>query len=320
MKTPILFIIFNRPNLTQRVFDVIRTIKPENLYIAADGPREKNSKDIDLCSKTRDIVSNIDWDCNIKTNFRDRNLGCRESIVQGIDWLFEEEEMGIILEDDCLPSKTFFTFCETLLEKYLYDEKIMQINGNFRLHNIKNFKESYYFSKLNATWGWATWKRAWLHFDHNMTDYKINKKNGMLKNYYEHEEIYNWMKMYFEEAIQPNCNIWSTRWAYAIAKNDGLNITPTQNLVENIGLFDNPTSKASDTYKIYEDFKPQEIKKVTFLKEIIYDKENDGLEYEHIIKVSDFKLNQSLMTRIILKLKKLLRPIKKFILKMKKTN
>ena len=146
----ILFLVFNRPLLTQAVFDTIKKSRPSRIFIAADGPRKNNESDAILCKKVRDVVNQVDWDCEIKTLFREENLGCRTAITSAIDWFFDHTDAGIILEDDCLPSESFFNFCALTLEKYKSNEKIMQINGSFHLSQFKSFDESYYFSKLNS--------------------------------------------------------------------------------------------------------------------------------------------------------------------------
>ena len=146
--TPILFLIFNRPDLTKQVFDKIREIKPLHLFIAADGPRGDKYEDQELCRKTKEIVSLIDWECEIKTLFRDENLGCGRAVSEAISWFFEHVEEGIILEDDCLPSSTFFNYCEILLEKYRWDNNIMHIGGTNFQNGIKRGNADYYFSKI----------------------------------------------------------------------------------------------------------------------------------------------------------------------------
>ncbi len=146
--TPILFLIFNRPDHTKKVFLKIKEARPTQLFIAADGPRDSVDTDKLLCVQTREIINLIDWECNVKTLFRDQNLGCRYAISTAIDWFFEQVEEGIILEDDCLPDPTFFTFCEAMLSKYRVDEEIFMIHGNNYQRKQAKTEESYYFSKI----------------------------------------------------------------------------------------------------------------------------------------------------------------------------
>src|SRR4030042_6453503 len=148
LTTPVLFLIFNRPDTTEKVFDEIRKAKPKKLFVAADGPRQDKQGEKEKVGRARQIViDGIDWDCEIKTLFRDKNLGCKVAVSSAINWFFENEEMGIILEDDCLPHQSFFRFCGELLEKYKDDERIMVISGENLLFGRKRTNYSYYFSR-----------------------------------------------------------------------------------------------------------------------------------------------------------------------------
>ena len=291
INTPVLFLVFNRPDTTQRVFDVIKKVKPTQLFIAADGPRESKPEDKAKCLATRNIAKQVDWECNVQTLYRERNVGCRVAISSGIDWFFENVDEGIILEDDCLPSKSFFWFCQELLEKYRDNKQVMQINGNFYLDGLMEFKESYYFSTLNACWGWATWKEAWKHFNSKMPGYFDFKKENGIDGYFRNKEISYWMKSYLDEAAMPSCNIWSTQWAYAIIKNNGLSVTPAVNLVQNIGFMGDGTSGDHESFEAYMDFDAEEIYKIIHPVEIIHDKGADALQFDTIIKKTDPRLS-----------------------------
>jgi hypothetical protein len=286
----ILFLVFNRPLLTQAVFDAIKKSRPSRIFIAADGPRKNNESDAILCKKVRDIVNQVNWECEIKTLFREENLGCRTAITSAIDWFFDHTDAGIILEDDCLPSESFFNFCALTLEKYKSNEKIMQINGSFHLSQFKSFDESYYFSKLNSCWGWATWKRAWEMFDADMIGYEESRDRGEIDKYYENRQISNWMISYLEEANSPSCGIWSTQWSYSILKNNGLCINPTFNLVNNIGFFDAPTSGIHESFSAYSDYMLENFSHIKHPDKIQYDVSNDVLEFKNIIQLTDPRL------------------------------
>jgi hypothetical protein len=302
----VLFLVFNRPSLTQTVFNAIKKSRPSRIFIAADGPRKNNELDVILCKQVRDIVAKVDWKCEIKTLFREENLGCRVAITSAIDWFFNHVDAGVILEDDCLPSDSFFSFCGLMLERYKHNDQIMQINGGFHLSKLKNFDESYYFSKINSCWGWATWARSWKNFDPDMSGYAELKANGVIEKYYEYKPITNWMISYLDEADTPSCGIWSTQWAYAILKNDGLCVNPTINMVNNIGFFDTPTSGVHESFSLYSEHKLEDISKIISLNEIVYDIDNDRLEFENIIKTTDPRLLnkgfKSLLKRIFVKI------------------
>jgi hypothetical protein len=173
--TPVLFIIFNRPGTTQQVFDAIKQQKPKYLFVAADGPRPDKPDDKEKCKATRAIIDQVDWDCNLKTLFRDENRGCGYGPAEAITWFFDHVEEGIILEDDCLPSPYFFKFCSVILERYKSDTRIGIISGTNPLIRWNINQKDYIFSRFGSTWGWATWRRAWMYFDHEMNNWeKIN--------------------------------------------------------------------------------------------------------------------------------------------------
>jgi hypothetical protein len=168
MKSAVLFIIFNRPNETKMVFEAIRRARPPRLYISADGPRKGNINDTSLCTLTRLIEKDIDWKCQVFTNYYDENIGVDSGVISAIDWFFSKEDEGIILEDDCLPDNSFFEFCDDMLEKYRDDKKVFMISGNNFQEEIRGAEASYGFSIYTHTWGWASWKRSWVNQDINL--------------------------------------------------------------------------------------------------------------------------------------------------------
>jgi len=241
MKKPILFIVFNRPNVTKQVFNEIKKVEPSKLYIAADGPRKNIKGEPKKCEETRAIVEEIDWDCEVNTLFRDKNLGCKKAVSGAIDWLFENEEQGIILEDDCLPDKTFFRYCNELLEKYKDEERVMTIGGQ-NIQPQRRSENSYYFSKFMHCWGWATWRSAWKHYDVNMTSWPSAKENNrVLNEYFDDPQVIKYWEIMFDEAYSDNIDTWDYQWTYAIWENNGINILPEKNLVSNIGFGQNAT-------------------------------------------------------------------------------
>ncbi len=237
-KTPILFLIFNRPELTLKVFEEIRKIKPEKLFIAADGPRKNKEGEEGKCREVRKIIDKIDWKCEVKTLFRETNLGCKIAVSSAITWFFENVEEGIILEDDCLPCSSFFTFCETLLKKYRDDEGIMHIGGT----NVQNGKSrgegSYYFSYVSNVWGWASWRRAWKNYSIEMEGLDNFKRNQSI---FKHSRIaqFNYEKL--EKTKNGEINTWDYQWLYSIWRINGICITPNKNLITNIGFDENAT-------------------------------------------------------------------------------
>lgn len=238
LATPVLFIIFNRPDTTQRVFECIRAARPRLLFIAADGPRKDNPADEVKCKDARAIVKNIDWTCDVKTLFRDQNLGCREAVSSAIDWFFENVEQGIILEDDCLPHPDFFPFCETLLEKYKNDNSVMHISGGNFQFGEKRGNASYYFSHISHIWGWASWRRAWKTYDVDMKDFPEFLKSS--KPFFINDQLQQYWLFHFRRMYR-GADTWDYQWSYAVMKNHGYCIIPNTNLISNIGFGEQAT-------------------------------------------------------------------------------
>ncbi|MEI6480332.1 MAG: nucleotide-diphospho-sugar transferase [bacterium] len=236
MKTPVLFIIFNRPETTKKVFESIRQAKPQKLFIAADGPRENKAKEEELCEETRKIATMIDWPCETRTLFREKNLGCGKAVSEAITWFFENVEEGIILEDDCLPDQSFFHFCSELLERYRLNDKIFMISGDNFLPKSLKPKESYYFSKIAHIWGWATWKRAWREYDFKMRDFPIFLENKTIEKIWTQKENQKYWLERFYEVTNGQIDTWDHQWTYTIWKNQGFSVAPSVNLISNIGF------------------------------------------------------------------------------------
>ena len=235
--TPILFLIFKRPDVTTQVLAAIREAQPAKLYIAADGARLDKAGEAEKVAHTRELVLNgIDWPCEVKTLLRETNLGCRMAVSSAIDWFFEHEEEGIILEDDCLPDQSFFQFCAELLEYYRYDTRIMAISGDNFQQGQQRGKYSYYFSQRPYCWGWATWRRAWRMY-HVSIEYfeEIIAEPTYLE--FTHDALFN--KFHYAnivKAYNKEIDTWDYLWAFATAVNRGLAILPQKNLVKNIGF------------------------------------------------------------------------------------
>ena len=235
-ETPVLFVIFNRPELTQQVFEAIRSIRPRTLFIAADGPRSSNSQDVHRCAAARQVVSKVDWPCDVQTRFLEENLGCRQAVSSAIDWFFSRNEEGIILEDDCLPCEDFFRYCEIMLNRYRNEKQIMHIGGTNFQDGIRRGREDIYFSRFSHVWGWATWRRAWLAYDVNMASYPSDPIDQMLSKISSNRYFANYWKSIFEMTYKNLIDTWDYQWLYAIWRSDGLCIIPQENLISNIGF------------------------------------------------------------------------------------
>lgn len=236
LRSPVLMIIFNRPDTTIKVFETIRKAQPSRLYISADGPRVNRSDDTEKCMKVRDIVNKVDWDCQVYTLFRDENLGCKKAVSSGISWFFEHEEEGIVLEDDCLPDSSFFSYCDVLLEKYRYDNRIMIISGDNFQFGHRRTDYSYYFSKYAHIWGWASWRRAWNFYDLEMKLWPEIKENGWLFDILEDKRSVNYWTEIFDTVYNNKLDTWDYQWLFTLWIHNGLCILPNVNLISNIGF------------------------------------------------------------------------------------
>jgi hypothetical protein len=237
---PILFLIFNRPDTAKLVFERIREVKPKFLYIAADGPRENRPDEVIMCQQTREIViSGIDWDCEVKTLFREKNFGCGKAVSESITWFFQNVEMGIILEDDCLPDLSFFRFCDELLIRYKDEEKIASICGT-NIHTNFLDDHSYIYSLYAGIWGWASWRRSWKLYNYDMDSWNLlTNKNIILKNLKSRAEYYGIANIFDGMVTEKRLDTWDIQWFYYTLLNNRFTIFSSKNLITNIGFGSN---------------------------------------------------------------------------------
>ena len=239
-ETPILLLVFNREDKTRRVFEVIRQQKPKYLFVAADGARKNKPDEAEVCQRVREIATQIDWDCELKTLFREENLGCKLAVSSAITWFFENIEQGIILEDDCLPDPSFFPFCEELLSKYKDDTRIGSIGGLNHFPELIGEKLSYDFCSFTCSsgCGLATWRRAWKNFDINFPfwDEQRDKRSFLFCN--KREEIY--FSSFIPDVLnnRNGLSAWDTQWYFTLRSQNQLSIVPAVTLVTNIGIGD----------------------------------------------------------------------------------
>ncbi|MFL2843004.1 MAG: nucleotide-diphospho-sugar transferase [Coraliomargaritaceae bacterium] len=238
---PILFLIFNRPEVTFKVFKAISAFKPKQLFIAADGPRLNVPSDHFNCEKTRQVIDLIDWECDLKVLFRDENLGCANAVKDSITWFFNQVDRGIIFEDDCLPSPLFYEFCSELLERYKDNDRIMHIGGNNFQVASNSMNTQYYYSQIPHIWGWATWRRAWTKYNHDFIGLKQFLQTNLELKISSDLDVRNYWTDCFYYAFNGKVNSWAYRWCFSILSNQGICITPNENLVENIGFGEDST-------------------------------------------------------------------------------
>ena len=234
LKTSVALFLFNRPELTAAVFDRIAQQRPMRLFLIADGPRTE--ADRSLCDAAREAVSHIDWDCEIHRNFSDVNLGCRRRMSIGIDWVFEHVDEAILLEDDCLPHPTFFRFCSELLDRYQDEDQIGMISGDNFQRGRRRTSDSYYFSRIPHVWGWATWARAWRHYDVTMRRWPQLRQTDWLDACLDDPALAAAFTRIFDDTYHGRIDTWDYQWAFANWSRDALTILPEVNLVSNLGF------------------------------------------------------------------------------------
>ena len=275
---PVLFLIFNRPDKTQQVFGEIRKARPQQLFIAADGPRPHVPGEAEKCQKTRQITEQIDWDCEVNTLFREHNLGCGKAVSSAISWFFEHVEEGIILEDDCVPHPSFFYFCQEMLNRYRDDTRVMHVSGSNFQFGQKRGDGSYYFSRVVNVWGWATWRRAWQLYDFDVKSYPKLLEESVLKDVFCSTNLIRLYTRTFGNVYHCIWDNWDQQWIYALYTNNALSVVPNKNLIANIGF----GSDASAEYYKDDRFINMPTEKVTTVRHpsfMVPDREADT--YHH---------------------------------------
>lgn len=236
MDTAVAFIIFNRPDCTEQSFETIRRVQPPKLFVIADGPRANREDEAQQCADARAVIERVDWPCEVHKNYSETNLGCARRVSSGLDWVFSQVDRAIILEDDCIPDPTFFTFCEQLLTRYENDSRIMHISGNNHQAGMRRTPYSYYFSKYPHCWGWATWKRAWALFDFELKLWPVICESGVIDSLYDDPREDQYWRETIDAVMSGRLSSWAYRWQIACWANNGLSVLPEVNLVQNVGF------------------------------------------------------------------------------------
>ena len=247
MRSPLLFIVFNRPDTTAAVFAAIRAARPPRLYVAADGPRATRAGEAERCAEVRRIASAVDWPCELRTLFRDANLGCRLGVSGAVSWFFECEPEGIILEDDVLPVPSFFEYCDLLLERYRHDQRVAMVSGCNLVSGRYTCRDSYFFSRYAHIWGWAGWRRSWRHYDVGMQAWPEWLASGGL----DHITDGSWLAAAYWRHLLAKCHAgridtWDYQWAFACWRTGGLIALPSVNQTRNLGFGVDATHTTAD--------------------------------------------------------------------------
>ncbi|MBI5078284.1 MAG: nucleotide-diphospho-sugar transferase [Candidatus Yonathbacteria bacterium] len=285
--TPILLIIFNRPDKVERLINSLRSVKPTKVYVSADGPRENVATDHSRCDRARAVVSQIDWPCEVFTNFHEYNTGADFGPEKAINWFFDNVDEGIILEDDCIAHPDFFRFAKEMLSRYRANDQVMMISGNNFQNEIIRGDGSYYFSKYPSTWGWASWRRAWMHYDTRISGYREFTDRNILDTICQSPAEKKYWTKFFEKINSGELNHWDIKWIFAVWNNNGISITPNVNLVQNIGFGNDATHTFThdDTMVV----RAVELGEITHPSTTIVDKKADAYLFEHVYKFTLIK-------------------------------
>jgi hypothetical protein len=280
LSTPVAFLVFNRPDLTEITFQAIAQAKPLTLLLIADGPRFP--EEVEKCEKVRNIIKNVDWNCDVLTNFSEVNLGCKKRVSSGLDWVFSTVEEAILIEDDCLPNPSFFTFCQTLLERYRHDPRIMHISGSNFQDGQSRTNSSYYFSRYSHIWGWASWRRAWKYYDPDMKSWTEFKQQNLLSQLFENpDEVMYWHKV-FERTASGDIDTWDFQWQYTCWVQNGLSILPNVNLTSNLG-YDRTDATHTRRPNSYANLPTVEMESIQHPSFIVRNKVADSYTYQGLL-------------------------------------
>lgn len=238
-ETPVALVFFARPDVLKLTFEAIRRAKPKTLFLIQDGSRVNRQDDLTKIVECREIVENIDWDCEVYKNYSDENLGCGMRVYSGVTWAFQYVDRLIIIEDDCVPSLDFFLFCEEILERYKDDERIDMISGMNNLGVYDKTPYDYFFSTAGSIWGWATWKRAWNSIDFNMDYINDPDAERLITNLYGKSLYKRVRKMHEKLKRGERLTSWSLQRGMNMFLNSGLIVVPKKNLISNVGLTEN---------------------------------------------------------------------------------
>lgn len=297
-KIPVVLIVFNRPDHTRRVFEKLKELRPTQLFVIADGPRKDYPLDKNKCLEVRSIIDEVDWPCQIYRNYEDFNIGPKKKISTGLDWVFQKVDQAIILEDDCLPCFDFFVFCENLLTYYADDHKVWVISGNNFQDGIKRGEYSYFFSKYPHGWGWATWRRAWKHYNGNIPfwdkwkltdDWKRHTPDKIERSY--------WEKIFDRVYSGEDTYAYDYAWVANVWFHKGLTVIPNVNLVTNIGHNENASMTKSKNVKI-ANVETEKLGTLKHPKIIKRNVEADTYDFNHSFEGLNLRFPRNLLIKI----------------------
>lgn len=248
MQTPVLLLAFNRPEATRAVLRRLTDAGVRRLYVHCDAARPTRPGEVEKVSEVRALIDALPADIDVRRLYREQNIGLRDGIFGALNWVFDQEETAIILEDDCVPDLSFFPYCTELLTRYADSEQVMHIAGsNLAEQHTGHQLSSYLFSRFALVWGWATWRRAWAKMDIDMTDLADFERNGQITALIDNTMAQTYMMSKFNATKRRENNSWAYAWSYSVLKNKGVCIVPKVNLIHNVGI---GTAEATHTTKV----------------------------------------------------------------------
>ena len=296
MTTPVVIFVYNRKKETKILLNRLARLKPKNIIIIFDGPKD-NKEDKKKCAEVQKIVKNISWKCKKKYIGSKQNLGLKKRVTSGLNLVFDSYDRAIILEDDCIPNKSFFLFCEFFLDKFKNNKKIAGITGNnFQKEKIK---ETFYYSKFSSIWGWATWSRVWKTYDLEIKFWKRFKNSTNWKNYFENKKEWKFWTEIFDKVYKNEINSWAYSNQLCNWYHDRLTIVPKNNLIKNIGF----SSNATNTKKVNKDYLPKveklNLTKIIYPKVMESNKRADKYDFENIYGGKSLKFPRNIYYNLL---------------------
>lgn len=238
---PVVLVIFNRPDKTRQVVEQLRTVNPEKVLVIADGPRADHPDDEERCAAARDVIESVDWNGDILREYAETNLGLKRRLQTGLNWVFDTVDQAIILEDDCLPSESFFRFCECMLDEFADDDRVMDICGTNHLGTWNSESQDYLLTKFGGIWGWATWASRWDEYDPEMRQWESPEVRSRVRDFYGGGKEYAYIKRVFDRTSAGDINTWDFQWKFSRVINNASTIIPSKNLVTNVGFGEGAT-------------------------------------------------------------------------------
>lgn len=307
MKTPVLLITFNRPHYTAEMLKALKDAEVENLYIFKDGPRPDNLDDYKASIEIENLVATIDWPCNVKTLYMTNNLGCGYGPYTAISWVFNHEDTLIILEDDCVPTRTFFQFCSDMLSRYANDQRVSVVSGRCQLYDATAFAgKDYIFTQFAPTWGWATWKRVWKGFDIQMRNVKAFFDSGGFTIQFGTKKECQYMNRRFKKDYADSkllTHVWDNQFGYHSRINGALRIMPAKNLIQYIGI--EGTHSGDGTADMMAFSASEDFKAVRHPQDVELDKQYDSLYFNRFIN-SPLTLSERILASLKYRLKRII--------------